>query len=257
MLAKIIIKLNYETYYLTGSIKAKKVENHILCLVPIKINNKKYFNNNRNNNKYYNKNNSNKKYNNKSKKNGNDKTIKIRCIQNINYILKKEKIDNIIISKNLKDIEIINKFFSNDKEVEGKYLLKIMIADVIKYICDKENKKIESKTLYILVNEYTKLNLEFIEQLANIAKSVNIVTNNLKKFLIFSNRLYENKGVMVTVSNNKRKALSRAELIINVDFLEETLKKYGINRTAIFINLVDGKVNFSKGLSGIIINGWR
>lgn len=254
-LAKIIIKLNYEIYYLTGSIKVKPAQNHILCLVPMKINNKKEFNNNRNNNNDYNKNNNDKKDNNKSKKNNNDKTIKSKCIQNINYIVKKEKIDNIIISKNLKDIDIINKFFSNDNEVEGKYLLKIMIADVIKYICGKKNERIESKTLHILVNEYTKLNLEFIEQLAGSTKSVNIVTNNLKKFLIFSNRLYENKGVMITVSNNKRKALSRAELIINVDFSEETLKKYGINRTATFINLVEGKVNISKGFSGIIING--
>lgn len=223
---KIIIRLNYEFFYYTGNVKIKIVKEHILCLIPVKY----------------------------SKKN---KTLIYKCTKKLNCILKQESIDNIIISENLKHINIINRSLVNNDEVEGKKLLKIMINEVIRYICNIKNEKIENKTIFILVNEYSKSNLEFIEQLACYVKNINIITNNLKKFLIFSNKYYEKNGIMMTVSNNKRKSLNRAELIINVDFLKENLIKYNINRTSIFINLAKGKIQNLKGFSGIIINGLK
>lgn len=223
---KILIKLNYEIYYLNGKIKVEEFDDYILCTIPIKED----------------------KYR---------KKIISKWIKGIEKIVKQKKINNIIISEKLKNIEKINKVFVDDLKVEGKYLLKTMVDDVIEYISNIKNERIENQTISILVNEYSKLNLELIETLANKVKSVNIVTNSLRKFLIFESRLYENNGIMVTVSNNKRKGVSKANWIINVDFSEEDLKKYNINRNAIFINLIENRFEFSKAFSGIIINGLK
>ena len=224
-LLKMIINFKDNCFYMTGKIIERKEENYEICLIPFK-------------------------------KNSSNKIIN-KWIKNIKYISTSKSIKKIIISEKLKVVDLINKNFICSNEIEGKYLLKFMIKDVINYVIDKKNEEIERQEIYILVNEYSKFNLQLIEQLAHSVKNVNIVTNNLKKFLVFVNKIYEKSGIMITVSNNKRKSLKKAILIINVDFLEKNLEKYNINRTAIIINLTKEKINSIKGFSGLIINGMQ
>lgn len=221
---KIIIRLNYEFYCFKGKIKIEEFANNILCILPIKKNNYE--------SKYI-----------------------LELVKKVDNIVKKENIDNVIVSEKLKGIEEINKAFVDDSLIEGKYLLKIMIDNVIEYISHLKNQRIENQTVSIFVNIYSRFNLELIKLLAYKVKSVNIVTNSLRKFLIFEKRLYEDDGIMITVSSNKRRSVSKANWIINIDFSEEELKQYNINRTAIFINLVEKQFKISKAFSGIIING--
>ena len=84
---------------------------------------------------------------------------------------------------------------------------------------------------------------------------MNVITKNLKKFLTFSNRIYEKKDFLISVSNNKRKGLSKARILINIDFSEEIINQYNINRSSIFINLLKDNIYNIKGFSGIFING--
>jgi len=59
---------------------------------------------------------------------------------------------------------------------------------------------------------------------------------------------------MITVSNNKRKSLAKAKIILNIDFPEEMLNKYIINKKAILIN-IEGKVKINnKTFNGVNIN---
>ena len=44
-----------------------------------------------------------------------------------------------------------------------------------------------------------------------------------KKFKKLENDLYEQNGVPIIISNNKKKSLSKSELIINFDFIEEDI----------------------------------
>lgn len=223
-LLKIIIRLQYESFFINGNIKEKQYNQNIQCLIPVKENNR-------------------------------DKIVN-KCINKIDFIIKNKNIDNILISEKLKKIDLINKNFIKKNYIEGKFLLKIMINDVIRYICDIQKENIENQTIYIMVNGYTRFNLDFIEQLTLSVKNVNVITKNLKKFLIFASKLYNKYGIMVVVSNNKRKALERARIIINIDFSEENLKNYNINRRGIFINLKNEKIKL-KCFSGIIINGLK
>ena len=218
---KIIIKLNYELLYYSGKIKNKSYKNYSICLIPVK-------------------------------KKNNSKIIN-KWIKQINNIKNNKKIYNIIISENLKKVELINNNFERKNKLMRKYLLIIMIDDVIKYICKLQNERIENKTIYILVNEYNKFNLEIIKQITNEVKNVNIITKELKKFLIFTNNIYKKDGILITVSNNSRKSLIKSKIIINLDFSEVDIRKYNINRNSIFINLKNENINL-KGFSGIFIS---
>ena len=220
---RIIIVLKYEFFYYTGQIIINTKKDYIECLIPLK-----------------------------EKEN---KRIVNNWIKHLNNILNNKKIKSIIFSKKLKKIDMLRLTLGQNNGIEGKNMLKIMIEDVIEYICNKKKERIENQTVYVLVNNYSKENLEFLENLALKVKSLNIVTKNLNKFLYFTNRLYEKKEVITTVSNNKRKALSKAKILINIDFLEDTISKYNINRSCIFINLVKDNICNIKGFSGIFVNG--
>ena len=219
---ELIILLNYEISCYKGRVYVKKSEDYIIGVIPIH-------------------------------KNGKSDISKI--IRNINKVIKEEKINNIIVSEELKKIDGIKNAFVSKSLQDGKYLLKIMIDKAIEYISNTKNERIENQTIYILVNEYSKINLEIIQLLTYKAKSVNIVTNQLRRFLIFEKKIYENSGIMITVSNNKRKGIKRASWIINFDFSQEELLQYNINRDAFFINLQEDEIKISKSFSGVFING--
>lgn len=219
---KFSIGINYEYRCLKCHVKIKTFGDSLLCEVPIK----------------------------KYKKNGISKVIK--CVT---MLVEENKIKDVVLSNELNEIEELKTAFQNKKQVEGKYLLKVMVDEVIDYISNIKNERTENQTIYILVNEYSKINLEIIELLSNKVKSVNIITNRLKRFLNFEKRLYEDNGIMITVSNNKRRALNKANWIINLDFSNDSIKQYKINRNAIFVNLKLEQPEVSKSFSGVIVNG--
>ena len=62
---------------------------------------------------------------------------------------------------------------------------------------------------------------------------------------------------MITVTNNKKKSLSKSKIILNVDFPTELINKYNINDEAIIINLRGNvKIN-KKRFNGININDYE
>lgn len=221
---KFIIRINYEYRCLKCDIQIKEFRDNMLCVVPIK---------------------------------GYKKSCVSKMIRCITEIVEKNEIKDVILSKELSKIDELKTSFFNKNLTEGKYLLKVMVDEVINYILNIKNERIENQTIHILASEYSKINLEIIELLSYKVKSVNIITNKLNKFLIFERNLYENKGIMITVSNNKRRALNKAKWIINLDFTNDFIKHYRIDRNAIVINLVEEQLEISKSFSGIIINGLK
>mgnify|MGYP000341469646 CR=1 FL=1 len=59
---------------------------------------------------------------------------------------------------------------------------------------------------------------------------------------------------MLAIVNNKRKSLARAKYIINVDFNEEEISTYCINRNAVIFNQSQNKIKNIIGFQGMIIN---
>lgn len=59
---------------------------------------------------------------------------------------------------------------------------------------------------------------------------------------------------MLVLSNNKKKSLKKAKIVINFDMRQDMLSNYQINRNAMIINLSDSIIEMEKSFNGIIIN---
>lgn len=161
----------------------------------------------------------------------------------ISKLIQKLKQDNIeyVISEKGVDIEY--------NRLDGKYLLKCAIPEVVKYCYNALDKNEELEEIYILAENCTKENIRIIESLSNKVKVANIVTNHLRQFQELEKRL-ERKEIYITVSSNKRKALKRAELIINLDY--NNFNGFNVNKNSIIINC-NKEFKLNKDFEGICI----
>lgn len=169
-------------------------------------------------------------------------------LKNIEKIIRKNRSSKIILSKELKKY---------DKQLNIKQentKIKYFIFHILKYIMKKIEMEIELQNLYILANEYNKENIEIIEFLIDKVKTVNITTSNINRYKNIEERAYERQAALITISNNKNKALKRAKYIINLDFDNEILSQYKINTNSIIINCTNKKIDVLKYFQGIIIN---
>lgn len=109
----------------------------------------------------------------------------------------------------------------------------------------------------ILINDFEDFNKEIIIHIAKNIKRLNIITNHINKCKKIEEYLYKEFGIILNVSNNKRKSLLKSEIIINLDFPEELINKYRIYDNAIILNIND-KINiYSKRFNGININYYK
>lgn len=160
--------------------------------------------------------------------------------------MKKLEINSIVISKALHtNTNFINMLNAYDiSNFDGKWLGQYIVADMIEYL-EKKGTKLKKEELSILANDLTEEIKGNIKEFINKFKRIKIVTNHSEKFKKLENDLYEQNGVPIIISNNKKKSLSKSELIINFDFIEEAINQYNINENAIIINL-DEKIKINK-----------
>lgn len=201
--------------------------------------------------------------------------IKVETIENGNIILipkygKYNKFVLKILTRQLK--ESINKYEIDELAIEeklnffqqeidniqilnGRYLMKNSVLKIFQYIFNnKPNMSLEN--VYIFVNECSKNNIYIIDLLLSEFKTVNIITENLRYYRRLEEK-YFNKGILLTVSNNKRKSAKMAKFIIDIDFEKEKLEKYNINMEAIIINLTNEKIFFKSRFKGVIVNDFE
>ena len=174
-------------------------------------------------------------------------------------IIDKVSSKNIVISKKIKkQKQYINYLQSeNINIIEGKKLFQILVVPVLDYIVKKKKLKKGDTYVSILINETSEVILENIRRIIRQFKKVNIVTNHIEKFKKLEEQILEQEGIMINVSNNKRKSLSKSKIIINVDFPTELINKYQINEDAIIINLRGNvKIN-KKRFNGLNINDYE
>ena len=125
---------------------------------------------------------------------------------------------------------------------EDKKLLSDFAEEILKNIIEKQKQVVEQQSIYILAKEN---NIQRKNQITNLLakyKAVNIITANIREFKKLEENLEESSETFA-VLNNKKKSLTRAQYIINVDFNEKEILEYNINRTATIINLNKGKLN--------------
>ena len=189
----------------------------------------------------------------------NNKKIEI-FVKKIKKILDKTGCKSVILSKYLKKQKDFVKLLEsyNIEIIDGRWLFSLLSSKVLDYIVEKENLKKEETNVSILIN---KEDSDYITQniidIIKTYKSVNIVTSNTIKFKKLEKDILEKEGIMITVTNNKKKSLTRSKIILNVEFTSEEINKYNIPDEAIVINL-KGDVDIKKKrFNGININDYE
>jgi hypothetical protein len=164
----------------------------------------------------------------------------------------------VILSKEMLNEGIyINYLNTYDIEIsDGRWLFEFLATDIIKYIVDKRELDEEKIIISVLINDLTDVEYENIKELAKRYKTINIVTNHIEKFEQLEKRLLNEDGIMITVTNNKKRSLLKSQIILNVDFPTELINKYVINENAIIIN-IRGKIKIrQKRFNGLNINNY-
>lgn len=175
-------------------------------------------------------------------------------------ILKKTGIKSVVLSKNLKSQKkYIEKLYKYGIEIiDGRWLFAVISSKSLEYIVKKKKLKKEETNVSILVKDNSKdYIIENIKKIIRTYKSVNIVTPNIEKFKKLEEDVLEKKGIMITVSNNKKKSLMKANIILNIDFKEEEINKYNIPDEAIIINVKEKVKIYKKRFNGLNINDYE
>lgn len=162
----------------------------------------------------------------------------------------------IAVSKELqKNESYINYLDSYGMEIaDGRWLFQVLLTKITEYIIKK--KKIEKVHISILVNNINDIELENIKEIAKKYKNVNVVTNHMERLRNIEKQL-EEEGIIIAVTNNKKKSLLKSDLILNIDFPKELINKYRINENAIIVN-TKGKIKINeKRFNGLNVHNYE
>lgn len=171
----------------------------------------------------------------------------------INMYAKRFNINQLIIEK---DLQFPNECFRTTFKSNGKLIMRKKMMQIFEYIFSINKENINLENVYVLVNEYTKQNIYAISKLVETFKTVNIVTENIRRFRMLENSLFS-KGILITVSNNKRKSLKNAKYIINIDFDKIRILMYNIKSNSIIINLADEDIKLKNNFNGVLVNNFE
>ena len=190
--------------------------------------------------------------------------LKTKKITNKQYsrmakkIVKKESLRDIVLTKDLFYQEAFIWQLKKDSVhiFDGKWLEQYLIPDCLFFICKKQKQKKKKKEISILVNELSDIVKQIIINLAQKVRLLNIITNQINSYQKIEDFLYQNYGIMVRVTNNK-KALSKSDIIINMDYSEEKLNYFSLPKKGIILNLGRNIRIKSKKFEGINIRNYK
>lgn len=172
--------------------------------------------------------------------------------------LKKWKIDCIVLSKELEGTfkeELCKRLMQERIQiVNGKKLMELMEFEIVKFVFTKQKNKMKQEDIYIVFKKEANLNLNFLKNFIENFKITNIVTNDIERLTNIQENLLQEEGILISISNNKRKALKRAKYILNINLTKEELEKYKINREAIIFNIKEEVKYDPITFNGININ---
>lgn len=165
----------------------------------------------------------------------------------------------VVLSKDIKKYErYVNLLNTYQLDIiNGKWLFSMLIPEIISYIEVKKNIIPEETTIHILTNDFTEVVIENIKKLAQSHKHVAVITKNISKIKKIEEQILEETGSMITVMNNKKKGLAKAQLIINFDFPTELLKQYVIYEDSIIVDITRNIDSLKKRFNGFIVANYE
>ena len=183
---------------------------------------------------------------------------KIKIIGKIRNILNKSESNLIVMSSKLKkNEEFLNLIYSCNIDIlDGRKLFRMYIFEIVDLISKKIKKTKRECRIALLSNEYSRFVEKVIKELGTQCKVLNIVTFNIQNFEKVEEDL-KSEGIIINISNNKRKSLSNSDIILNIDFQEDVLNSYNIYDNATIVNFENSLTIHKKRFCGRIINWYK
>ena len=188
----------------------------------------------------------------------------VKALKRIENILNKNINLNVVLSKRIKEIvsnikepelqeniKSVREIISHSEKSKKIYI--DFYKMIMKSVIERRKQNSEEQSLSILIDSKDYNNTQLINELISQYKMINIVTNNRKQFEVLEEEAEKNFE-SISVLNNKRKSLSNAKYILNVDFSGEEILEYCIDRTAIIFNIANTKIDKLMNFDGNIIN---
>lgn len=182
--------------------------------------------------------------------------IEKQTLNKLSRYIKIKCINRVCLSDNLLEKIEIREFLKNENVnfFDGKWLFQHMIKECVEYVCICKKEEMVYQEITLLSNNINNIIKDTIIELSSDVRVLNIVTENENKFKRIEKELYEEKGIILNITNNYEKSLSKSNIIFNFDFSEEEINKYNIPRNACIINLCNQvKIN-KKAFEGINAN---
>lgn len=141
----------------------------------------------------------------------------------------------------MKEVEKLTRD-TNNESIISYYLM----DKILYYICENLKTDLKTQEIAIAINNLDELKKNMILNLAYLCKRITIITNSkIQKFKKIEEELNQKLGMALLISNNKKKALAKSNLIINIDVNEVEFNKFNINPEAVVVN-VTNKINITK-----------
>ena len=152
---------------------------------------------------------------------------KIRCWKNIcvsNQLSQKQEMINFAKKNKL-------------KIMDGKWLLKNMVDQVVEYVVDWKKELWQNQEVTILCQVLDETIMEKIKEICVKVKICNILTKHSKQYQKLEEEVYQTNGIILNVSNNVKRAALKSSVIINFDFSESDLEKCVFSKNACMIQV--------------------
>lgn len=183
---------------------------------------------------------------------------KIKLVEKIIKILQKSNCKKVIVSKDLKlDNDFINLINSQNIDIiNGRQLFKMYVPEIVSYIVKTYQIKINETKIAVLSNDYNRFIDKVIRELSSKCKFLSVVTHNIRNFERLEDNLRQD-GIIISLSNNKRKSLITSEIILNFDFPADVLNMYNLYDKAILVNFEETIKIRKKRFNGKIFNWYE
>lgn len=183
---------------------------------------------------------------------------KIIIVNKIVNILEKSNCKKVVISKKLKKNKtFLNLLLSNNIDVvDGRKLFKMYILEIVEIIAKKLDIQKRECKIAILSNTFNRFVEKVIGELSQQCRFLNVVTYNIENFERLEEDLRED-GVIISISNNKKKSLINSDIILNLDFPNDVLNMYNIYDKAIIVNFEEKVKIRKKRFQGKIVNWYK
>lgn len=180
-----------------------------------------------------------------------------KCIKKVKKIMYNLNVKSLVadekIKQNKKFIQLMELETKKIHILDGRGIMPYLIKEILEYILKKQNIKTEQEDLFICVKENNQLYIDNIKYLLKYFKTINIITPKIKEFQNLADKIEEQENIIITVTNNKKKSLKKAKLIVNFDYLENEINKYNIYRNAIILTINEKGFYENNTFSGIQI----